>query len=164
MARDKALPQNVYTAAVEMLRAAIDGCTDANCFFCLDPDCIPPTPGEFFYVVAPTSGTFDEGMIDGGGIEQLTVEAGLLVKIHSPLMLDQVGRDVELLNNESLGLWSKATEVMAALAVQSPTVAGNPQTRDPLMPHSFSITKSLKRLGAIELTFKVLFDWDVSGA
>lgn len=164
MARNKALPQNVYVAAVELLRAAIDGCTDANCFFCLDPDAIPATPGELIYVVSPTSGTFDEGMIDGGGVEQLTVEAGLMVKIHSPLMLDQVGQDAELLNNESLGLWLKATEVMAALSLQSPTVNGNALTRDPLIPHGFAITKSHKRLGAIELTFKVLFDWDVSAA
>ncbi len=164
MARDKALPQNVYVAVVDMLRAAIDGCTDANCFFCLDPDAIPPSPGELIYVVSPTSGTFDEGMMDGGGVQQLTVEAGVLVKIHSPLMLDQVGNDTSLLNDESLGLWGKATEVLAALAIQSPTVAGNAQTRDPLMPHSFSITKSHKRLGAIEMTFKVLFDWDVSSA
>lgn len=162
MARDKALPQNVYTAAVDLLRAAITECTEANCFFCLDPDAVPPAPGQLIYIVSPTSGTFDEGMIDGGGVEQLTVDAGLMVKIHSPLMLDQVGHDSSLLNDESLGLWGKATEVLRALAVQSPEFEGNPLTRDPLMPHSFAVTKSHKRLGAIELTFKVSFDWNVA--
>lgn len=162
MARNKGKPQEIYPAIVTRLVAQITGQTTANTYHAIDPDDVGG-PGEFTMVVSPASGRFDEEQFEGGGVEMLTVNGGAIVKIHSPIVLDETKRDAIALNNTTKGLWVKAKQVIAALADWSPQVASDEVTRNPLYPKGYRFTKSPDaRSVAIELDFGLDFDWDVS--
>lgn len=163
MARDKGKPEVIYPAIVARLIAQISGQNVANTYHAIDPDDVGG-PGEFTMVISPASGTFDEAMFEGGGQSQLTANGGCIVKIHSPVVLDEVKRDAIALNDAAKGLWFKAKQVIAALADWSPGTAGSELTRNPLYPKAYAFTKdrTTGRTSAIELHFGLDFDWDVS--
>lgn len=165
MARDKGLPEDIYDAIVARLIERIPQfCNESTCYQTLNPDMVPPKPGDLMFPVAPLSGRIQESYVEGGGNEQLFVNGGAIVKIHSPLQLDQKGHDVALLSDASRGLWKVARLVLNALSVWDPMKGDNEICRDPLGFLGYDITKSRRRrpLGAIELHFAVNFDWDVT--
>ena len=165
--RDKGGLDQILQAIVDRLIGQINGLTKATCYHCLDPDALPMSnPGGHIFVVAPTSGTFDEGMYAGGGLETLMASGGIVVKIHAPLNVDEPQREAALLTNLSLGVMGLASKTIKALANPewSPQFDEHVLTRDPLIPSGYAITRSDKRVGAIELTFKCNFDWDADPA
>jgi len=168
MARGSGLPEDIYDAIVARLIDRIPGiCTEANCFQSLNPDSVPPNPGDLVFIVSPMSGRGLESYFEGGGEQQLTIEGGVTVKIHSPLQLDQKGHDIHLLADASRGLWKISRKVLACLAnsAWSPMKGDDEITRDPMIFLGFDITKNSRKrktLGAIELHFKVTFDWDIT--
>lgn len=164
MARSLGKLKVILPAVVDRLIDQIEGVTKANCYVALNPDSLPNGGvGGILYVVSPTSGRFDDAYFEGGGVEQLFANAGLVVKIHSPLQLDQAGRDIEFLTDEAHGILDRATDVLAALSNWSPEdVSGNPQTRDPLYPMGYTLTRAGRSIGAIELEFACNFDWNVT--
>lgn len=162
MARDKGTFDAILLAVVARLIDQVGGFNAATCYLSLNPDALPmPNPGTIICVVAPTSGAFDEAMFEGGGIEQTNSVSGIIVKIHSPVQLDEVHRDAVFLTDESLGLIGKVRLIIKALADWSPTVGADEQTRDPLIPSDFAFTRNSRSLGACELTFRLSFDWDL---
>ncbi len=165
MARDKGLPEDIYDAVVARLIDRVPlFCNESTCYQCLNPDLVPPKPGDLMFPVSPMSGQVAESYVEGGGNEQLTINGGLIVKIHSPLQLDQKYQDVHLLSDSSRGLWKIARKVIGVLSVWDPMKGDNELLRDPLGFLGYVLTKSRRRrpLGAIELHFKVMFDWDVT--
>lgn len=138
------------------------GFNEATCYLSLNPDAIPANPGDFFCVVAPTSGAYNEPMFDGGGLNQTTVESGVIVKIHSPVQLDEQHRDATFLTDASLGLIGKMKAVLKHLSGWDPTVGGNEQTRDPLIPAEHIFTRPSRALGGVELVFRCNFDWNLT--
>lgn len=164
MARNKGRPEDIYRSIKERLIDRVPDCKEANCWFSLNPQVVAPHPGSLGFAVSPASGSFREGYFDGGGLEQLTADGGLIVAIHSTLQLDQVQQDAKLLEDASIGLWPQAGKVLAALADPSwsPMKGSDEITRDPLIPAGYRIVKNDRRLGSIELEFKCNFDWDVS--
>lgn len=154
----------ILSAIVARLIAQVSGCNAATCYLCLNPDAVPsPNPGDFVYVVAPTGGEFDDALFDGGGQNQATVNAGVIVKIHSPVQLDEARHDAQFLTHSTLGVLEKSRLVMKALADWSPADGGaNEITRNPLIPANYGITHSQRQLGAVELTFHLTYDWDLS--
>jgi len=164
MARTKGRPADIYRSIKNRLIEQVPDCKEGNCWFSLNPQAVVPHTGEVGFAVSPASGTFREGYYDGGGQEQLTVDGGLIVAIHSTLQLDEVQRDAALLEDSTVGLWLLAGRVLAALADPnwSPMLGDDEITRDPLIPASYQIVKNEKRLGSFELHFKCNFDWDVS--
>ena len=163
MARDKGKFDAILLAVVDRLISQVGGLNAANCYLSLNPDALPmPNPGDFICVVAPTSGAFSDSMFEGGGQEQTTSDSGVIVKIHSPVQLDEVHRDAVFLTDATLGLIENVRLTIKALADWSPGTSGNELTRDPLIPSDFAFTRNGRGLGACELTFKLSFDWDLS--
>lgn len=163
MARDKGDLSSILAAIVARLIDQVTEFNAANCYLSINPDSLPSGPGEITCVVAPTSGTFDQGMIEGGGDEQNTSDGGVIVKIHSPVQLDEADRDTVFLTDASLGLLSFAKQAMQALSGWSPDDGGgNETTRDPLHPAGYAFQRDGRKLGACELTFHLKFDWDLS--
>lgn len=163
MARNKGTFDAILLAVVDRLISQVGGLDEANCYLSLNPDVLPmPNPGDFVCVVAPTSGMFSDSMFEGGGVEQTTSDSGIIVKIHSPVQLDEVHRDAVFLTDATLGLIAKVRSTLKALSDWSPGSVGSELTRDPLIPSDFAFTRNSRSLGACELTFKLSFDWDLS--
>ena len=167
MARIGGQPEDIYEAIVARLHTLLpDFCNPATCYFALDPDAVVPSPGDLVFVVSPMSGQAKEAYYEGGGLEQLTVEAGTIVKIHSPLQLDEPHKDSMLLTEATRGLWRVSRRVVRAIAnsAWSPMKAADEITRDPCYLLGYEIRKGhgkSRSLGAIELHFATNFDWDV---
>lgn len=158
-------PQVILQVIVTRIITAIGSrFSDANCYLSINPDSLPaPSPGGLTCVVSPASGSFDEAYFEGGGNQQLLLNGGIIVKVHSPLQLDQSGRDVELLVNESHGVIDCATEILEALSNWSPVAAnGDELTRDPLIPRDIHYTRATNKLGGVEIGFGCNFDWDLT--
>ena len=163
MARQSGKLDEILNAIVIRLRDQISDFNSSNCYLSMDPDAIPQSPGEFTCVVAPTSGSFEEAFLDGGGQQQCTSAGGFVAKVHSPVQLDDLGRDVEFLTHDSLGLIELMRLVLKALVAWSPKDdLGNELTRDPLLPANFAFTRTRRSLGAVEITFHLSHDWDLS--
>jgi hypothetical protein len=165
MARDKGDLGDILTSVVDRLRSEVPGCNEATCYLALNPDAIGNSPGDHIFVVAPMSGQFDEGMWDGGGLEQLTANGGIIVKIHCPILLDDHTKEAALLTDEKLSIIRKANKVIGVLCDPewSPTKDNNELTRNPLSPSGYTIDRdSFGRVGGIELSFRCVFDWDTT--
>ena len=160
----------ILRAVVTRLRAQLNSGTrpvnESNCYLCLDPNAKKKTASDLVFVVGPSSGSFDEAMIEGGGQEQLTADLYLIVTIQSALQLDEAQREEYFLTDAGLGVLGAGTDVLAALAVWDPSTTSGADTllqvRDPLMPSGFEFSKEGKSKGSMTLTFKCKFDWDVS--
>lgn len=164
MARIGGQPEDIYDSVVARLIQKIpDFCNKDTCYVSLDPDATVPSPGDLIFVVSPMSGQAKDSYYEGGGLEQLTVDGGLIVKIHSPLQLDEAHKDVYLLSEKTRGLWRIARRVIRAIADSSwsPTKGDDEITRDPCYLLGYEIGKHPRSLGSIELRFSCLFDWDV---
>lgn len=167
MARIGGQPEDIYQSIVDRLIDRMpDLCSSETCDFALDPDAIWPTPGELLFVVAPMSAQAMEGYYEGGGLEQLTLKGGTIVKIHSPLQLDEPHRDKQLVAEASKGLFRVARRVVRAISdsAWSPMKGEDEITRDPCNFLGYSLGKrpgKRRSLGWIELHFATTFDWDV---
>lgn len=170
MTRNLGLPEDIFDAIVARLISQIpEFCTPVSTYQAINPDAIANHPGDLTFVVAPLSGDAPQEYQEGGGEQQLTIFGGVIVKIHSPLQLDEVPRDAYLLAEKSRGLWKVSRHVLAALVNWDPTTTDvdgtNEITRDPLIFAGFSLGKGPRKkrsLGSIELHFKVNFDWDIT--
>lgn len=165
MARGAGKFDDILLSVKRRLIAEVQGANDATCYLCLNPDDTPsPNPGSFFYVISPLSGQFLQGYLDGGGEAQATVDAGVLVRVYSPVMLDQPKRDTVFLTHATRGILERARIVLMALTNWSPMdeAEENELTRDPLIPSGFDIAKHQKSLGYIDVGFRLLFDWDLA--
>jgi len=160
----------ILLAVVTRLRAQLDTAerpvNESNCYLSLDPSARKKTASDLVFVVGPSSGQFDEAMIEGGGVEQLTADIYIIVTIQSALQLDEAQREESFLTDSAMGVLKSATNVLAALATWDPsTTSGGDtllQVRDPLMPSGFEFSKEGKSKGSMTLTFKCKFDWNVS--
>jgi hypothetical protein len=168
MARVGGQPEDIYQAVVDRLISRVpDLCNPATTYFSLNPDALPPSPGNLIFVVSPMSANAATEYYEGGGLEQLALKGGLIVKIHSPLQLDEMHKDMQLVSHETLGLFRIARRVIRYIAdsAWSPMKGADEITRDPCYFLGFDIHKGPKKkrsLGAIELHFALNFDWDVN--
>lgn len=156
--------EDILQAIVERIIDQVAGFTEANCYLSIDPNSTPePNPGQFVCVVAPTSGAFDEAKYDGGGEDQATINGGVVVKLHSPLQLDQPHRDGEFLRHTTLGVLRIWREIVKSLIWPWQLQIGDDDgTRDPLIPADYTFERRSRKLAAIEQTFKVNFDLDLT--
>lgn len=153
---------DVLDSVADRLRQQL-GLSESTCFFSLNPDSPPPVPTDVYLVISPDGGQFDPSMFEGGGEQQLTVETGALVTIHSTTRLDAGGKDKERLTNTSKGILQMMTKVLRALSGYDLTIDGDTFARTLPSPQGFSKpTKNKETLGSIGLAFNLSFDWDVS--
>lgn len=165
MARDKGLPEDIYDAIVARLIERMPTlCREETTYFAINPDSLANNPGDLTFVVAPMSGNAPEGYQTGGGEQQVTINGGVIVKIHSPLQVDQAPRDAKRMADRGRGLWRVSRHVLAALVNWDPMKGDNEICRDPLSFLGFNIGKGRKKrsLGSMELHFAVNFDWDIT--
>jgi len=166
MARTSGRPETIFDSIVNRLISELPGvATPSNCYHTIDPsDGAAPAPGELNFAVSPLAGDADEGYFEGGGLAQLFIRGGFVVRLVSPIALDSQGRSAEALGHRSRGLWRVARLVVKALANPewSPTDAGgNEIVRDIICPRGYAFEQG-DGFSAMELRFSLNFDWDVS--
>lgn len=153
---------DILTAIVTRLRSQL-GLDAATCFLSLNPDNTPnPNPGTFFLVVSPMAGDFDEGNFAGGATQQATIQAGVIVRVYSPVQVDEPHHDTEWLTNTTLGIIERMRLVLKALAGHDLENNGEGILSQPIFPQSQTFGRFDRSLGYGELTFTVLFDWNLS--
>lgn len=164
MARVSTTPTKALAAVVAQIIANSSFTAD-TCVYLLNPNTAPPppNPGETFCCISPTSGNFDEGLFIGGGAGQVTVFWGITAKIYALLQTDEVGRSKNFLTDSTDGILAGLQKVMKALVGQDLTDSGGNQfLRELIMPADFVFDHSDPRLGSVEASFKLSFDWDLS--
>lgn len=156
--------EDLLQAVIDRIIAQVSGFNTENCYLSINPDATPePNPGDFICVVAPTSGIFDEEAYAGGGSAQATVNGGIITKIHSPVQLDQAHRDASFLAHASLGLLKKWRLIVKCLLEPHMLQVGSDDaTRGYLIPGDYTFTRKNRKLGAIEQTYKAMFDLDLN--
>lgn len=161
MLRDRGNFRDIILAIIKRLAEQISDANHDSVFFSIDPDIEspPPSSGQFFYIIAPLSGTFDQGLLTGGGQSQATVQTGITVTAYSHAQLDQGQHDTLFLTDLSLSIVERWRHVLAALTDWTPTLNENEMTRDPLMPMGFEIVRPTRTLGGIRQSFSLDFDW-----
>ena len=135
----------------------------ATCYLALDPDSIPnPNPGTFFVVVSPTSGSFDEANFAGGGVSQATLQTSVIVRVYSPVQLDEPHHDTQWLTSTTVGIVEQMRRVLKALAGHDLESSGAQILAQPIFPQSQTFGRYSRALGYGELVFGIVFDWDLS--
>lgn len=154
----------ILNSVRDKLLKSIDELAPETCVITINPDAAAlPVSQELYCTVSPTSGSFDESLFDGGGREQTSLEGGIVVKCFSMLQLDQPGQDSVMLIDRSRGVMRKLHEILAALAGFMPVSADGLDTlaRNPLIPATYAFSHDGRRWGAVEVAFRLSFDWDL---
>lgn len=166
MSRIDASLDVILDAVRDRLAANIADATDPNCFVSMDPlELYNGRPGDFYYVVSPFGGKFDEGLIDGGGQNQVTDESTIAITIHSIQNLDRPDEDQLFLSDRNLGLLPRFRQVLKVMtAADLQDKAGNEITFEPIIPRGYEIGRERGEnpTGWIQLVLKVTFDWNLS--
>lgn len=150
----------ILQAAVAHLIAQLPThCKASNTFMALNPDSVEPNAGYMSFVVSPMGGSFPGEFQDGGGVQQVTTETGMLITIHSPLQMDEPRRDTKFLTDNSKGVIGVATKVLKAFTQWDPRNADSILLREPATPTGFNFKRSDRSLGSMELEFRLNFDW-----
>lgn len=157
-------PDEILTAIVERIRDQVPELNGVGrCYLSLHNNkAAPPASGDFFCVVSPLSGVFQPEFFEGGGQQQLMVESSIVVRIFSTAQVDPAFQDAIFLTSATRGILSIASKVLRALAAWTPLVDGDEATRDPLAPHKYVMSRNDRNFGAIDLEFKVTFDWNLA--
>lgn len=166
MARIDSTLEKILLATQSKLLRSIDELRPETCVVTVVPDAaVPPVAQDLYCTISPTAGSFDESLFDGGGREQTALDGGLVVKVFSAIQLDQPGQDSVMLLDRSRGVLRKLHEVLGALAGYLPVDDdGNELTRNPLIPAEYSFSHDGRRWGAVQVSFRLEFDWDLSAS
>lgn len=168
MARDGRIKfHQLLPLIVARLVEHIPGMNEATCFVSLNPRLHPdPTPGNVWLTVTPGAGSFEEGQWDGGGRWVAEADTTFTVTAHSPLQLDERGRDTVFLHESSMGLLVVMDQVLEALAGYDPVDELNQQCLiEAVQPNGWDMPeRQVDTLGSIGLVFTVKFDWDLEVA
>lgn len=164
----------ILQAVVDRIIDQIPAFRPETCFVNIDPDEIISNPGRMCCIVAPTSGTFSESMMDGGGAAQATVQSAIVVKIHVTDQRDQAGHGKVALMDSSIGLIILHRKLVKALVCFDPAAPvddeANEQLRNPMMPNSYAYTRASagksatgpRAYSSVEQVFSVDYDMDFS--
>lgn len=160
--RDEGTFEEILDAVVNRLLSEMPNhCRKSNTYIALNPDSFNPNSGELTFIVAPLGGTFDQDYMEGGGENQVTTDGGFLVKIHSPLQLDEPQRDSSFLTDKSKGVLRLVRQVLKTLTNWSPQNAVHVLSRDPVFPSGYSFSRTERSTGSVEIEFKLKFDWEL---
>lgn len=163
MARTFGSPIDLLESVVDRLRGSLS-LDEGACYLTLDPSAKARQSADLTYIVAPTSGDFDQGLIEGGAIEQLTTRFGFTVTVQSAMKLDEAGHEATFLSHDSRGVLIAAKNVLKHLTNYDPVDgSGNRICRDPISPMNYSMEKGATHSrGSMTLAFQASFDWDMS--
>jgi hypothetical protein len=155
---------NYRDILIAVRKRVAEVCADGNhdaVYIAIDPDAVspPPSGANFFYVVSPLAGTFDESYLMGGGQMQATVESGILVTIYSTVQLDEGQKHGAFLTDLSLSLVERWRHLLAAMTDWTPELNDVQMTRDPFLPSGFEFRKRTRALASVEQAFRLCFDW-----
>ncbi len=160
---------DLLNAVIARLVQQIPECQTSNTFLCMDAWDVPgPSSGRYIVAVAPLAGSFPEGNTVGGGEEDLRVQTGFDVVIHSALVLDQPKRETAFFTDQAKGVIQMMTAVLRALTNWTPVDSnGSHLVADAIAPTTFSFgrkkgSKTGARLGSAGIEWHLSFDWDLS--
>lgn len=133
-----------------------------------------PHSGDFWVTLSLGSQSeFDDTLIDGGGIEQVTEFVPLIVAGYSRVKLDSTGHDHFLLTDDARGLLAIKKLILRTMTCEDikcnndtstflrnlpiPASAENPQLLRPA-----NDADAAWGIGMVSVTFTCVFDWDLS--
>lgn len=167
MEERKTTQSEVLLAVLERLQTVVDGLNQVNCFLALDP--VPPEfPAQSrFATVSPTDGSFDDGMLDGGGELQTLEQTGVSITLFYRTASDMLKSDVNLLTQEAEGLLEQKRQILKAFTNHDLEVNGRKLLAEPMRPiHAANPMKESdlrkNRIGFLQLTFSTQFLWDLT--
>lgn len=154
----------VLTRVVARLQSSLS-LTDATCYLTADRRRQPMSPPSVaFYTVAPGPGDFDQGMLDGGGREQLCANpATLYVTIWTKVQRDEPGHATAMLTDATDGLVALMDGVLESLCTHALLDgSGNEILREPLSPLGWEAPEELSRdLDCLHIRLSAVFDWNL---
>ena len=165
MNRRKTTQAEVLRAVAARLEQTIPGLNKNTILLALEP-----SPPEFpshknFISVCPTEGKFDDGMLDGGGIEQTEEMAGVCVTIFFRTQLDKNNQSENALQDPTSGLLEQKRQVLKHLTCHDLMVGEDYILTEPMMPTMATAPKSAPkedRLAFEQIYFTTNFVWDLS--
>lgn len=139
---------------------------ESTCFLSVNAEPVQNTRHNLYAKVSPTAGSFEEGVLIGGGVNTVFYDGGVAVTVFSDIKLDRVDHDSSLMNDESRGLFVLETKILKALAGYMLT---NSDGSDILTAHMFPLNDTSPQRnqdphkhGDFQLVFSTNFDWDMS--
>ena len=153
-------------SAVSYYAAGSPVVTADNCFITIDPGAEPPVnAGDRSIAVICEGGSFDQGLLEGGGEQQAGIELSIATRVYSPSQLDVPRQDAQMLTNSAVGVMGMVTNILKALTNWSPLDGNSSRlTRDPLLPVATAVSKDGRRIAWFEVQWRVFFDWDLTSA
>jgi hypothetical protein len=164
----------VLDQVVDRLRNKIARYTKSNCFLCDQP--VPQSfpSGDICCTVSVGDGSFDEGMFDAGGYEQLSERFHLIITPYVSVLRDNPPHFELAMQASDRGLIRVyKPKILRAMLVEQagesfvawePTDGeGRPILRNQLRPVRAQMprpTDDGQRLG-MQITFEAMFDWHI---
>lgn len=159
------LPESIAEAVVTRLRDKLQ-LQESACFKSLDWESEPPNPSDVWYVVSPfPRGSFDQGMFDGGGLNQATLTGTIIVTIHVANSASQADHDDLALSLRPNGVFVLMRSVLQALCDPTDPLtdgAGNELLRQPLFPQDYEIVRPSGGHYAVQIGLSAMFDWNLA--
>ena len=162
MARTNTTPVAVLRAVTARLQDALH-LNDATCFISLPGMPIDVNPGTLYVTIEPGGGSFGQGMLDGGGRNQLSDDSTLVTVVHTRLNVDELGRATQALTDATLGLLAMYWQVVDTLTIwDAQDTDGNEILREPMRPLSHGDPQWDQDTYSKQVVWQTMFDWDLS--
>jgi hypothetical protein len=142
---------------------------DSNCFVSDVPEPMVVPPSDVWCVIAPGDGNFDEGYQVGGGHEQVTEDATVIVAIGAQYAIDESGKlQRALLGRERGTIREYKREFLRILLKEwEPERANQQLLRNSMLYVVHASRPYLQKTEAgitwvrMELIFQTMFDWEL---
>ena len=168
MARVDTDQATILLAVVALLIAAVETTptlSPETCFLSLTPE--PPSvlSSDVFVTVATTDGVFDDGLLDGGGLNQTTENAGFVVTVFQRQFLDQSSHAVTILTDAARGMLGVKLSILKALSAHDLSLGSDQLLRNLIAPTKATapyLWNKDENIVAMPLYFATEFDWKLT--
>ena len=153
---------DVLEASAAWLRNQVEELgSESVCFVSAWP--MPPhcPPGNLFATIAPTDGTFDQDLLEGGGANTACENAGVVVTVFSRCKLDRAGQSNFLLSDQGRGLLRLKKKILKAFTSHDLEFERSLILRNQMAPlrSTAGDYNEQQSIGWLSVTFSTDFDW-----
>lgn len=156
-------PHEVLLSIKRRLIDVVADGTDSSVYLSSTPEELPPNSSDFMYEISFSGGQMLDAEMAGGGVNTIHVVGEVVVTVHSTVQIDEAGRDDIYLAGEDLGIITRLTQVLRALAIDDlENEAGEQICAQPMRPIDTQVpSHTNRRRGFASVGFSVEFDWDI---
>lgn len=153
----------VLDAVVARLIDQVSGLNSSTCFISCHDDPPEGARHDYYVLVTPLGGRFDDSAQSGGGSDGIHYEGTIAVRVFARTKLDRVGHADSMLTDSSRGLFKLEHEIVKALAGHD---LQNPGGDSLLSRYLWVVSDDSPRYreatkrGDLEIQFGVDFLWD----